>query len=399
MIALFLAPLYFGLMILLLVKSIKYFKHRKKIVFTFFTIISVIVLIITPLTIVVGFLLPSGTLKRIFTMIGNYWLGISLYLLISVGITQLGRILAKVFLKKKYDDRLARQISNIVIIIFTLSMSIYGVTNAHDLKVTKYDVVSKKESAVKDLNIVMISDLHLGYNVGSKEMIKMVEKVNALNPDVVVMTGDIFDNEYAALDDPDKLAEILKGMKSKYGNYAIYGNHDIEEKILCGFTFSWNKDLSLAKSSAKMDQFIVDAGFNVLYDDYVKINDEKGHTIAYIYGRPDYEKPNFGNATRLGPDEITKDLNKDNYIICLDHEPRELLELASAGVDLDLNGHTHNGQIWPGTYTINLFWDNAYGLKYYRDMADVVTSGVGLFGPNMRTGCHAEIAEIFVHFN
>ena len=55
--------------------------------------------------------------------------------------------------------------------------------------------------------------------------------------------------------------------------------------------------------------------------------------------------------------------------------------------------------MWPGTYTINLFWDNAYGLKEYDDMYDVVTSGVGLFGPNMRTGCKAEIAEIFVHFH
>lgn len=401
MIALFIAPLYFGLLIILLIKSIKYFKNRKKVVFTFFTIMSFIVLILTPLTIVIGFLLPTGTAKRIFTSVGNYWLGISLYMLIAVGICDLIRLILKIVLKDKYMsiDKMCKKISNVIVVLFTLMMSIYGISNAHNLQISKYDIETDKISAVQDINVVLISDLHLGYNVGTKEMINMVDKINSLNPDVVVMAGDLFDNEYEALDNPEELATILSGIKSKYGNYAVYGNHDIQEKILCGFTFSWGKNKGEVVSTKEMDEFVTKSGFTFLYDDYIKINDENGETVAYIYGRPDYEKPNFGNSTRKEPKYITKEINNDNYIICVDHEPRELNELAEAGVDLDLNGHTHNGQVWPGTYTINLFWDNAYGLKYYGDMADIVTSGVGLFGPNMRTGCKAEIAEIFIHFN
>lgn len=399
MIGLFIAPLYYGLLILLLVKSIKYFKHRKKIPFTFFAVVSILILAIMPLTIVTGFLLPVGKAKRIFTQIGNYYFGISLYLLIGIGITELLRLLAKLILKKNYKDVLAKQISNICIVMFTIIMSVYGVANAQNLVVTKYDVTSKKESALQDLNIVLISDLHLGYNVGTKQMKNMVNKINALYPDIVVLAGDVFDNEWEAIKNPDELKSILSNIKSKYGNYAVYGNHDIEEKIFCGFTFKWGKDKDKVSSIKEMDDFIKDSGFTVLYDDYVVINNEDSQVISYIYGRPDYEKPNFGNATRLSPEEIVKGMDKDKYIICLDHEPRELQELADAGVDLDLNGHTHNGQVWPGTYTIKLFWDNAYGLKYFGDMANVVTSGVGLFGPNMRTGCKAEIAEIFVHFN
>ena len=118
----------------------------------------------------------------------------------------------------------------------------------------------------------------------------------------------------------------------------------------------------------------------------------------YIYGRPDGGKINFGNKERIAASDITKNLDKTKTIICVDHEPGELKELANAGVDIDLSGHTHNGQIWPGTLTIKLFWDNAYGLKKIDNMTSIVTSGVGLFGLNMRTGCFPEIVNINLKF-
>ena len=70
---------------------------------------------------------------------------------------------------------------------------------------------------MKELNVVLVADLHLGYNIGCKQMEQMTEKINKQNPDLVVVAGDIFDNEYEALDDPEKLAEILRGIRSKYG--------------------------------------------------------------------------------------------------------------------------------------------------------------------------------------
>lgn len=399
MIALFVAPLYYGLLIYILVRNIKFYKNKKKASTTFFAWLSAFVFLVMPLTIVAGFLLPNGTAKRVFTQIGNYYLGVSLYLLLGIAVAAIIRLIFKLILKKNYKVRLAKKLSNICVIIFTICMSLYGIINAHNLQITKYDVESKKESAVDELNIVLISDLHLGYNVGEKEMQDMVNKINSLYPDIVVLAGDVFDNEWEAIKNPEGLTKILSSIKSEYGNYAVYGNHDIEEDILCGFTFNLGDKKAEATSTKEMDEFIKDAGFIVLYDNYVTINNEDSKVVTYIYGRPDFEKPNFGNLTRLSPKQIVSSMDKDKYIICLEHEPRELQELADEGVDLDLNGHTHNGQMWPGTLTINFFWDNAYGLKYFGDMANVVTSGVGLFGPNMRTGCKAEIAEIFVHFN
>ena len=92
-------------------------------------------------------------------------------------------------------------------------------------------------------------------------------------------------------------------------------------------------------------------------------------------------------------------MDKSLPIIVIDHEPAQLKQLADSGVDLDLSGHTHNGQLWPGTISIKWLWDNAYGLKQIENMTSIVTSGVGLFGPNMRTGCIAEICNIKVIFN
>ena len=82
----------------------------------------------------------------------------------------------------------------------------------------------------------------------------------------------------------------------------------------------------------------------------------------------------------------------------LEHEPRQLQELADAGVDAQLCGHTHDGQMFPGNLTIKLLWENAYGYKKKDGMHGIVTSGVGVFGPNMRVGTKSEIYDIHMTF-
>ena len=263
--------------------------------------------------------------------------------------------------------------------------------NAGNIQTTKYDIsIDKKAGKLDSLNVVLIADLHLGYNIGCRQMEKMVEKINAQNPDLVVVAGDIFDNEYEALDAPDRLAAVLREIQSKYGVYACYGNHDIEEKILAGFTFGGKEK---KESTIEMDSFLEDAGFTLLRDEYVLID----HSF-YLYGRPDYERPGRGIDERKDPQEITADMDLSLPVLVIDHEPRELQELADAGVDADLCGHTHDGQLFPGNLTIKLLWENAYGYLRKENMHNIVTSGVGLFGPNMRVGTKSEICDITMHF-
>ena len=279
----------------------------------------------------------------------------------------------------------------VVCAVIITTVSIYGMINAGNIQTTKYDIsIDKKVGNLDSLNVVLIADLHLGYNIGCRHMEKMVAKINAQNPDLVVVAGDIFDNEYEALENPDRLAAILRGIQSKYGVYACYGNHDIQEKILAGFTFGGKEK---KESSVKMDKFLEKAGITLLRDEYTLIDNS-----FYLYGRPDYERPGRGIDERKSPQEITADMDLSLPVLVIDHEPRELQELADAGVDADLCGHTHDGQLFPGNLTIKLMWENACGYLKKDNMHSIVTSGVGLFGPNMRVGTKSEICDIMIHF-
>ena len=367
----------------------KYFRGSKLLI-----ALSAIYLLISPLSIPAAFFSPRGTLlRRILSNIGNYWMGFNLHFVLAMGVCFLIRLIVKLVKKDKYNLRLAQKITNVAVVSFTILMSVYGIVNAQNLKVTTYDVTVDKSSKQDELNVVLIADLHLGYSVGVKQMERMVNKINELQPDVVVVAGDIFDNEFSAIYNPVRLAEILRGINSKYGVYAVYGNHDIEEDILCGFTFS-DDDVTQVTSIKEMDDFIENCGFTFLYDEAILINDD-----FYIYGRPDEERPNFGNDSRLEAEKITEGLDLSKLIICVDHEPHDQKELSAAGVDVDLNGHTHAGQLFPGNIIINFFWDIAYGYKNFDGMHNIVTSGVGLFGPNMRTFTKAEIAQVKIHLN
>ena len=367
----------------------KYFRGSKLLI-----ALSAIYLLISPLSIPAAFFSPRGTLlRRILSNIGNYWMGFNLHFVLAMGVCFLIRLIVKLVKKDKYNLRLAQKITNVAVVSFTILMSVYGIVNDQNLKVTTYDVTVDKSSKQDELNVVLIADLHLGYSVGVKQMERMVNKINELQPDVVVVAGDIFDNEFSAIYNPVRLAEILRGINSKYGVYAVYGNHDIEEDILCGFAFS-DDDVTQVTSIKEMDDFIENCGFTFLYDEAILINDD-----FYIYGRPDEERPNFGNDSRLEAEKITEGLDLSKLIICVDHEPHDQKKLSAAGVDVDLNGHTHAGQIFPRNIIINFFWDIAYGYKNFDGMHNIVTSGVGLFGPNMRTFTKAEIAQVKIHLN
>ena len=235
-----------------------------------------------------------------------------------------------------------------------------------------------------------MADLHLGYSIGSWNMKKMVQKINAQEPDLVVIAGDIFDNEYEALDDPDRLVKILSSIKSTYGVYACYGNHDIQEKILAGFTFP-KKGKKM--SDPRMDEFLKKANITLLRDEGVLVDD-----AFYLYGRPDFERPGRGIDKRKSAAEITEKLDMTKPVLVIDHEPRELEALADAGVDLDLCGHTHDGQMFPGNIITALMWENSYGYLKVGEMHNTVTSGVGVFGPFMRVGTKSEICVIDVKF-
>ena len=348
------------------------------------------------LTIFIGlaFILPEDNfLRRPLFKIGAYWLGISLYLILYVALIDLLRwIYSKVF-KDKYNDFYARTICALLIIVLTGVTSIYGIINAKIVRTTEYEITINKDGGnFKEMTIAMFGDPQFGYNIGEYHLKQAVDIINKNDVDIVCVVGDIFDNQYSAIKNPDKLIDLFNQIKSKYGMYAVLGNHDVEEPILCGFTFN-DGDLANKLASTEMLDFIKKSGMVLLYDENVIINNS-----VNLYGRADQERPNLGNITRKESGDLFKEVDVSKPIMVLDHEPREYDELEKAGVDLMMAGHTHDGQLWPTKIATDIIWENSYGLWVKNAFHAITTSGLGLFGPNMRVGTIAEVCIIHVKF-
>ena len=348
------------------------------------------------LTIFIGlaFILPEDNfLRRPLFKIGAYWLGISLYLILYVALIDLLRwIYSKVF-KDKYNDFYARTICTLLIIVLTGATSIYGIINAKIVRTTEYEITINKDGGnFKEMTIAMFGDPQFGYNIGEYHLKQAVDIINKNDVDIVCVVGDIFDNQYSAIKHPDKLIDLFNQIKSKYGMYAVLGNHDVEEPILCGFTFN-DDDIENKLASKEMLYFIKKSGMVLLYDENVIINDS-----VNLYGRADQERPNLGNITRKESGDIFKEVDTTKPLFVLDHEPREYDELEKAGVDLMMAGHTHDGQLWPTKIATDIIWENPYGLWVKNAFHAITTSGLGLFGPNMRVGTIAEVCIIHVKF-
>ena len=142
-----------------------------------------------------------------------------------------------------------------------------------------------------------------------------------------------------------------------------------------------------------MDDLLEKSNIKLLRDETVLINDS-----LYLIGRRDATKPGDVKS-RKSIEELTENIDKEKPIFLIDHQPRELKKISNNGIDLDLSGHTHGGQLFPLNIIMKLMWKNGNGYKKYNNMNSVVTSGVGLYGPNMRIGTKAEVVTINVHFN
>lgn len=394
MIFLFLLPFYLGVSSYMMFRFFYWMKHcNHRFNWLRFKVPFAVVYLFMALSPVIAFLLPKSAVAIVIRRISTYWIGIMLYSLLYVVLFDLLRLIAK---HTKLKNTLLFSRGSVisigsVVVACAVATCLYGIFNARNIKVNEYSVtVNKSCGSDKHLKAVLVADLHMGYAIGVDHITNMVEKINQQDADIVIIAGDIFDNSYDGMDDPEGIKAQLKSIKSKYGVYAVYGNHDIDEKILMGFTFDWGgKQLH----SEKMTNFMKECNIKLINDESVLINDE-----FYLVGRRDTDKPCTEDGTRAEISELTKDLDKTKPIFVLSHEPDELQKTADAGADIDFSGHTHDGQLFPGNLTIGLFWENPCGMIKKDNMYSIVTSGVGVYGTFMRVGTDAEICSVDIDF-
>ena len=394
MIFLFLLPFYLGVSSYMMFRFFYWMKHcNHRFNWLRFKVPFAVVYLFMALSPVIAFLLPKSAVAIVIRRISTYWIGIMLYSLLYVVLFDLLRLIAK---HTKLKNTLLFSRGSVisigsVVVACAVVTCLYGIFNARNIKVNEYSVtVNKSCGSDKHLKAVLVADLHMGYAIGVDHITNMVEKINQQDADIVIIAGDIFDNSYDGMDDLEGIKAQLKSIKSKYGVYAVYGNHDIDEKILMGFTFDWGgKQLH----NEKMTNFMKECNIKLINDESVLINDE-----FYLVGRRDTDKPGTEDGTRAEVSELTKDLDKTKPIFVLSHEPDELQKTADAGADIDFSGHTHDGQLFPGNLTIGLFWENPCGMIKKDNMYSIVTSGVGVYGTFMRVGTDAEICSVDIDF-
>lgn len=286
--------------------------------------------------------------------------------------------LFKRYLKENSGVRIWNVIhkSGIIPVLVVSILFTYGYVNIHQVRETVYTLQSGKISG-EGLRIAQISDLHMGTTMGVEELRGYCENIQTKNPDIVFLTGDIFD-ERTEKPMMEEAADILGHIDAKYGVFYVWGNHDPNH-------YSAQAEYSMEE----LRRVLADSRIRVLEDEAVQVTPE----LAVI-GRMEQSL----DRNRKSVQELAAGLEPDSYQIVLDHRPVELEENAAAGVDLQLSGHTHAGQIWPTGQLAELLGINEmnYGLKNIDGFHAIVSSGIAGWGYAVRTGGHSEYVLVDV---
>ena len=203
-------------------------KIFKGIFLFFFTITAT-----SPLT---SFLVKANPLHFFLKKLNNIWLGFMLYAILILFIMDLVIFLlgiSRKVCKKTLRSRRFVMISRGLAFLLACIITVYGVINAGFIRTTDADITIRKHCKdIDEMKIALVADLHLGYSVGSRQMKQMAEKINAMQPDLVLIAGDIYDNSFDAIENPEEIQSIFASLQSKYGVYACWGNHDLDRKFL-----------------------------------------------------------------------------------------------------------------------------------------------------------------------
>jgi len=265
-------------------------------------------------------------------------------------------------------------------LIICVLFNIYGIINAHSVKTVDYNLTLRGTGS--DMRIVLVSDTHIGSNIGKSHIKRIADKINRAQGDIVLIAGDLFDGNIDYIKDLEGLISVLRTINAPLGVYACLGNHDVDM-----VSFSGSK-------TERIEEIIKRAGFVLLQDEVHKIRDN-----LYLAGRRD-ARPIGMNAERKPAGELLSSLA--GTIIVLDHQPTEFSQIEKAGADLLLCGHTHRGQLFPSTLITREIFKRAgsvyYGYWQGQTMQAVVTSGAGFWGPPVRIGTNSEVVVINVNF-
>ncbi|HEX2866043.1 MAG TPA: metallophosphoesterase [Ignavibacteriales bacterium] len=309
--------------------------------------------------------------------IGAFWLAAMVYFLFAVVLLDILRLanhftgFFPAFITKDYTR--AKYYTGVAVLAIVALTVIFGRINAVHPRLKVLELaINKKTNPVKSLNIVAASDIHLGTLVGNSRLDSLVQKINDLDPDVVLLPGDIVDEDLGPVIKKN-LGETLRKIKSRYGIFAVPGNHEFFGGIQAA------------------TQYLTDHGITMLRDSVVVL--EGG---VYLIGRDDRSVNQIKKRKSL--QELMLQVDKTKPVIMMDHQPFDLQEAEDNGVDLQISGHTHHGQLWPFNFITNRVYELSWGYKKKGNTNYYVSSGFGGWGPPIRTGNTPEVVNFRLKF-
>lgn len=318
----------------------------------------------------------SSVLSDILNIIGGFWMAFMLYgfllLLLSdiialvlrlPGIVNSGNIMA------------FRKWSYIAVVFFSFILIAGGFVNSLIPRFKTYDIsINKYAGGLDNFRIAAVSDIHLGSTIRKGSMEKLSEILVRQKPDLVLLLGDILDGEIGPVMRGD-LLKYFNCPKCRDGLYAITGNHEF------------------IGGAKKTIPYIESKGIRILKDEVVEIDGG-----IQLIGRLDRDSKRFYGKERKNLSELVSRTDLSKPVILLDHQPFDLKETEKHGIDLQLSGHTHNGQMWPLNYITSRMYELSYGYLKRGNTHFIVSSGFGLWGPRVRSGSRPEVLVINIRF-
>ena len=254
------------------------------------------------------------------------------------------------------------------------AVSLIVATNAKAIDSARHaelEIVDVKLNNLKQpYTIVQLSDVHIGGLIDKTFIKSLVDKVNVLNADVVVITGDLVDTKLKSAKDA---LDELKNIQAKYGTYFIVGNHEYFHGV------------------KPIIDYVNSLGIKVLENENVYIGTkDKGFFLCGVYDR-------YGETYGSYKPDIKKALHntQTHPTVVLAHQPKYIEEIETKGIDLMLCGHTHGGQIFPFNFLVKLQQPYVKGLHQHNEFTQIyINKGTGFWGPPMRLGASSEITII-----
>lgn len=322
-----------------------------------------------------GKYLPIAVVN-VFTQIGSYWLAVMQYLLFFWLAVDLLRLAHR---WTGFIPDVLKQFpvaTCLVAVVLVAGIIGYGTWNALHPRVRHYDIaVAKPAGSLQQLRVVMVSDIHMGNIVNGDRVLALVNKINSLNPDLVLLPGDLIDGDIGPFV-RQNVPDILHMLKPKYGTFAAFGNHDY-----------------LGGDGEEAYRLLQEAGVTVLRDDFWKVDDS-----FYIVGRDDITGQRFSGTRRQELSTLLEGVDRSLPVLLMDHQPYRLEEAQEQGVDLQLSGHTHHGQLFPYNLITKKIFEMDWGYLRKGDFQVIVTCGFGTWGPPVRLGNKPEILDVTIRF-